>query len=229
MTESHQNTTIRIDVTGVFVPAFCQAVSVSSIRRCPMLQRPSQTSAMFPDADPRQPGDLCARRGLDHSVLRSHGRCDAGPPLRCVWPVHPEVPVSAASRRTGSAPWDPSEAWSVSTTSPTAALRQFRIHYRDSTIIKDAIFDYVYGVLHAPGYRERFANDLAKELPRVPFAPFHTFATAGRELAALHLGYEHCDEHPLELVFAQPGEPPTGALPARNSARCGSPTTRRRS
>ena len=86
------------------------------------------------------------------------------------------------------------------------ALRQFRIHYSDSSITKDAIFDYVYGVLHAPGYRERFANDLAKELPRVPFAPFHTFATAGRELAALHLGYEHCDEYPLDLVFAQPGE-----------------------
>ena len=87
------------------------------------------------------------------------------------------------------------------------ALRQFRIHYRDSTITKDAIFDYVYGVLHAPGYRERFANDLTKELPRIPFAPFRAFAKAGRELEALHLGYEHCDEHPLELVFAQPGEP----------------------
>ena len=87
------------------------------------------------------------------------------------------------------------------------ALRQFRIHYRDSTITKDAIFDYVYGVLHAPDYRERFANDLTKELPRIPFAPFHAFTKAGRELAALHLGYEHCDEYPLELVFAQPGEP----------------------
>ena len=62
-------------------------------------------------------------------------------------------------------------------------------------------------MLHAPGYRERFANDLAKELPRVPFAPFHTFATAGRELAALHLGYEHCEEYPLDLVFAKPGKP----------------------
>ena len=54
---------------------------------------------------------------------------------------------------------------------------------------------------------ERFANDLTKELPRIPFAPFHTFAKAGRELAAFHLGYEHCDEHALKLWFAQPGEP----------------------
>ncbi len=88
------------------------------------------------------------------------------------------------------------------------ALRAFRARYNDATIAKDAVFDYVYGVLHAPGYRERFANDLAKELPRIPFAPdFHAFAKAGRELAELHLGYESCEEYPLELAFAHEGEP----------------------
>ena len=61
------------------------------------------------------------------------------------------------------------------------ALARFRTHYRDNAIMKDAIFDYAYGILHAPGYRERFANDLAKVLPRIPFAPdFHPFADAGR-------------------------------------------------
>ena len=84
----------------------------------------------------------------------------------------------------------------------------FRACYADNTITKDAIFDYVYGVLHAPDYRDRFANDLAKELPRVPFAAdFHAFAAAGRELAELHLGYETCAEYPLEVTFTQPGEP----------------------
>ena len=63
-------------------------------------------------------------------------------------------------------------------------------HYSDYAITKDAIFDYVYGVLHAPSYREAFANDLSKMIPRIPFAPdFHAFAEAGKELAALHLGY----------------------------------------
>ena len=42
------------------------------------------------------------------------------------------------------------------------ALHAFRDHYRDDTITKDAIFDYVYGILHAPHYREAFANDLSK-------------------------------------------------------------------
>ena len=87
------------------------------------------------------------------------------------------------------------------------ALRTFRVQYADRTISKDAIFDYVYGILHAPTYRERFANDLAKELPRIPFAPdFWAFAEAGRELAALHLGYETCPEYPLEAVAAHGGE-----------------------
>ena len=61
------------------------------------------------------------------------------------------------------------------------ALRAFREHYRDDAITKDAIFDYVYGILHAPSYREEFANDLSKMIPRIPFAPdFHAFAEAGR-------------------------------------------------
>ena len=83
------------------------------------------------------------------------------------------------------------------------ALRKFRVEYSDRSITKDDIFNYVYGVLHSPHYRDRFANDLAKGLPRVPFAPdFRTFADAGDALAKLHLRYEDEDfpEHPLETV-----------------------------
>ena len=88
------------------------------------------------------------------------------------------------------------------------ALRAFCEHYPDDTITKDMIFDYVYGVLHTPSYREAFANDLSKEIPRIPFAPdFHAFAEAGQALAALHLGYETCEQYPLSLVFAHDGEP----------------------
>ena len=88
------------------------------------------------------------------------------------------------------------------------ALCAFRNHYCDDTITKDAIFDYVYGVLHAPSYREQFANDLSKEIPRIPFAPdFHAFAEAGKALAALHLGYETCKQYPLCIEFAHEGEP----------------------
>ena len=87
------------------------------------------------------------------------------------------------------------------------ALRTFRERYDDS-ITKDMIFDYVYGILHAPNYRETFANNLSKEMPRIPFAPgFHAFAEAGKKLAALHLGYETCQQYPLEVIFAHDGDP----------------------
>ena len=87
-------------------------------------------------------------------------------------------------------------------------LALVRAQYKDNTITKDQIFDYVYGTFQAVGYRERFAIDLAKDLPRIPFAPdFHAFAKAGRALAELHLGYETCEEYPLEILFCQPGKP----------------------
>ena len=87
-----------------------------------------------------------------------------------------------------------------------AALRVFCEHYRDDTITKDAIFDYVYGVLHTPSYGKQFANDLSKELPRIPFAPdFYSFAEGGKALGELHLGYERCERYPLEVVFPHEG------------------------
>ena len=77
------------------------------------------------------------------------------------------------------------------------ARRAFREHYSDNTISKDDIFDYVYGILHAPSYREQFANDLSKMIPRIPYASdFRTFAEAGKVLADLHLNYETCEQYP---------------------------------
>ena len=88
------------------------------------------------------------------------------------------------------------------------ALQAFHEHYRDNSITKDDIFDYVYGILHAPGYREQFANDLSKMIPRIPYAPdFRAFAEAGKKLADLHLNYETCERYPLEIVFAHDGDP----------------------
>ena len=77
------------------------------------------------------------------------------------------------------------------------ALRAFRKHYSDDAITKDDIFDYIYGILHAPSYRDQFANDLSKMIPRIPYAPdFRAFVKAGQLLADLHLNYETCDQYP---------------------------------
>jgi len=101
------------------------------------------------------------------------------------------------------------------------ALDQFRSHYDDPAISKWDIFYYVYGALHHPGYRERYALDLKRNLPRIPFAPnatkpppmarggdleggktsaFHAFSRAGRQLADRHLNYESADRYELEWV-----------------------------
>ena len=91
---------------------------------------------------------------------------------------------------------------------PDSALRSFRVQYQDSSITKDGIFDYVYGVLHAPSYRVRFANDLAKDMPRIPFVPdFHAFSQAGSRLAGLHLSYETGLEYPLVTAFDHESAP----------------------
>lgn len=61
-------------------------------------------------------------------------------------------------------------------------------------ITKEHIFYYVYGLLHSKQYRERFADDLKKSLPRIPIVEnvqdFMAFYKAGKELADLHLNYE---------------------------------------
>ncbi len=49
------------------------------------------------------------------------------------------------------------------------ALEQFRARYHDPSITKWDIFHYIYGVLHHPEYRERYAANLRRELPRIPF------------------------------------------------------------
>src|SRR5579862_8559536 len=50
------------------------------------------------------------------------------------------------------------------------ALDKFRKKYKNSTISKWDIFHYVYAILHHAGYREKFAENLKRELPRIPFA-----------------------------------------------------------
>jgi predicted helicase len=55
--------------------------------------------------------------------------------------------------------------------------------------------------LHHPGYRARFADNLKRELPRIPFLDdFRAFAEAGKALADLHLNYESLDPWPLNWV-----------------------------
>ncbi len=72
------------------------------------------------------------------------------------------------------------------------ALEQFTANYDDKIqITKDDIFAYVYGVLHDPIYRERYALNLKREFPRIPFYKnFRHWRDWGQALLDLHVGYE---------------------------------------
>jgi len=74
---------------------------------------------------------------------------------------------------------------------------------RQRSITKEAIFHYVYGVLHDPIYREKYALNLKREFPRIPFyADFWKWAEWGEKLMALHIGYEAVEPWALERIDA---------------------------
>ncbi len=88
------------------------------------------------------------------------------------------------------------------------ALKHFQHHYQDETITKWAIFYYIYSLLHHPYYREKYAANLKRELPRIPLAPdFWAFSKAGERLAEFHIHYEKQSEYPLKKVFKSDTRP----------------------
>ena len=84
-----------------------------------------------------------------------------------------------------------------------AGLAHFQKAYPGETITKDDIFYYTYGLLHSDDYRRRFADNLTKELPRIPCvkqaADFWAFVRAGRALGDLHVGYEQVEPYPVTI------------------------------
>ena len=81
------------------------------------------------------------------------------------------------------------------------ALQNFRAHYGDDTITKWDIFHSIYGILHHPAYRERYAADLKRDLPHIPFVKdFWAFANAGAQLAELHVNYESQPQYELTSI-----------------------------
>ncbi|WP_255313870.1 type ISP restriction/modification enzyme [Trueperella pecoris] len=84
-----------------------------------------------------------------------------------------------------------------------ATLVAYRSHYSDGRnprgerISKEDIFFYVYALLHHPEYREKYAADLKKMLPRIPkVSDFWSYVNVGRELAELHVNYETVEPYP---------------------------------
>ena len=97
-------------------------------------------------------------------------------------------------------------------------LRHFTDAYPGETISKDDVFYYVYGLLHSEDYRKRYADNLSKQLPRIPLMKrvedFHAFVAAGRKLGDLHVYFEKAEPYPVtikegDLRFANISDPIT--------------------
>ena len=63
-----------------------------------------------------------------------------------------------------------------------------------SKVTKEDLFHYVYGFLHSPIYRKKYANTLTKQAPSIPLVhekSFWQYVNIGKELMDLHLDYEN--------------------------------------
>ena len=82
-----------------------------------------------------------------------------------------------------------------------AGLAHFRAAYSGEKITKEDVFYYIYGLLHSEDYRARYADNLSKQLPRIPCvktpSDFWAFSKAGRALAELHVNYETVEPYPV--------------------------------
>jgi len=82
-----------------------------------------------------------------------------------------------------------------------AGLKHFTDFYQDQSISKEDLFYYIYGLLHSEEYKTKYADNLTKELPRIPCvkktADFWAFSKAGRDLAELHINYETVKPYPV--------------------------------
>jgi len=65
------------------------------------------------------------------------------------------------------------------------------------SITKEDLFYYIYGLFHSEDYRERYGENLSKQLPNIPrvksYENFVAFSKSGRKLADLHVNYESVD------------------------------------
>lgn len=81
----------------------------------------------------------------------------------------------------------------------------YKSQYGDETISKQNIFNYVYGVLHNPNYRQKYKINLKNEFPRIPFyKDFWKWSEWGKTLMDLHINFEQAAPYPLSREELDP-------------------------
>ncbi len=95
----------------------------------------------------------------------------------------------------------------------------------ETTFGPEAVFHYVYAILHSPEYRRRYTDFLKSDFPRIPLTKdcelFTKLATLGKQLAALHLMETEGENSPAFPVAGSNRmekaryAPPNDGLPGR--------------
>lgn len=94
-------------------------------------------------------------------------------------------------------------------------MEQFQNNYQDKTLTKEAIFHYVYAVLHNPTYRKKYELNLKREFPRIPFYDnFWQWTKWGEQLMNLHINYEIIEPYNLQRKELTAKEHPKAKLKA---------------
>lgn len=87
------------------------------------------------------------------------------------------------------------------------AVEKFQSAYPTEKITKENIFFYVYGLLHSEDYRDKYSDNLTKDLPYIPFvksvSDFWKFSEAGKALSELHINYDSVKEYPVKIKMTE--------------------------
>jgi predicted helicase len=98
-------------------------------------------------------------------------------------------------------------------------FNQFAKRYGKKGMSKEAIFHYVYAVLHHPAYRTKYELNLKREFPRVPFYDdFAQWSAWGKRLMELHIGYESVEPFGVQRVVTDTKQAPKPKLKADKAA-----------
>ena len=158
-----------------------------------LIDRPGQMPKIFP---------ISSTKNLTIQIKgRWHGKGQLALMTNCLSCLQPDGGNQCFPLKLYDAPPTAKGLWNSNTTDYTESdgicdkgFAHFQAAYPNESITKEDLFYYIYGLLHSPDYRDRFKNNLSKELPRIPavktFADFQAFSRAGRELGDLHVNYE---------------------------------------
>jgi Type ISP C-terminal specificity domain len=130
--------------------------------------------------------DQTRRVNMDPKIRRAIEDAAMGKAPTALAPTSPSKGEDARLRAGGGSLAGPKD-------SPTVAARHLPPNGEIKEVRPDevAIFDYIYGVLHCPAYRETYREFLKIDFPRVPYPPspevFWDVSAKGTSLRKLHL------------------------------------------